>query len=57
MNSNENELLKWQLDLCESKQAGYHEGRMVDIRKYINAEPINEKGLVLIIKKINEKLR
>ena len=55
MNLKESALLKWQLKLCESNNAGYHKGQMVDIRKHVNAEPIT--NVEFVIKRINEKLR
>jgi hypothetical protein len=47
-------LLKWQLNLCESGNAGYHKGQMVDMRKHVNAEPITNPEF--IIERIKEKL-
>ena len=58
MDNEENlRILNWQKELCESGNAGYRKGQMVDMRGVIHGEPFNEKAIENILKNINKKLK
>jgi len=56
MNDKHKKMLEWQKHLCETGNAGYHKGQMVDIRINVNSERFTDEALKLMIINLNKKI-
>ena len=57
MSDKHKQILEWQLNLCETGNAGYHKGAITDLRVNVNAERLTDNELKLMIIKLNKELK